>query len=90
MGTLNPFVPRALLRLCSFEICPNYIIRASCFLCSWLLLLVIISQWHCVGGLHTLVRWGQVRVMNKDGTLLSFNVGEKTLLKYRAVEPRVC
>lgn len=90
MGTLNPFVPRALLRLCSIEICPNYIIRASCFLCSWLLLLVIISQCHCVGGLHTLVRWGQVRVMNKDGTLLSFNVGEKTLLKYRAVEPRVC
>lgn len=84
MGTLKPFVPRALLRLCSIEICPNYIIRASCFLCSWLLLLVIISQWHCVGGLHTLVRWGQ------DGTLLSFNVGEKTLLKYRAVEPRVC
>lgn len=84
MGTLNPFVPRALLRLCSIEICPNYIIRASYFLCSWLLLLVIISQWHCVGGLHTLVRWGQ------DGTLLSFNVGEKTLLKYRAVEPRVC
>lgn len=84
MGTLNPFVPRALLRLCSIEICPNYIIRASCFLCSWLLLLVIISQWHCVGGLHTLVRWGQ------DGTLLSFNVEEKTLLKYRAVEPRVC
>lgn len=73
MGTLNLIVPGALLRLFSFEICPNYIIRASCFS----LWLAAVSSHHqsvalCGRPPLSVVHRGDVQLMNNDSTLYLF------------------